>query len=120
MLDLAPPSARCLPAIAPTQLLERPLERRSPFARARSVLLAQFVEMAGVQEHDCKAMSEHPSDAKRQRAERTMAAALCQTATKLRLAVRSVDRRNARLDEEEPSAKKTKADVLFGGNVVRF
>jgi hypothetical protein len=37
-----------------------------------------------------------------------MAAALCQTATKLRLTVRSVDRRSARLDEKEPSAKKTK------------
>ena len=65
-------------------------------------------------------MSEHPSDAERQRVVRAMAAALCQTATKLRLAITSLDRRSGRLDEKEPSAKKTNADVLFGGNVVQF
>jgi hypothetical protein len=98
----------------------RPIDYFQPGSRT---LLAQFCEMAVEQDENLRVMRENRGDPDAQRVVRDMAQTLNMTATKLRLTIQTeVDRKSGKLDEKEPTArgKKGKADVLFGGNVVKF
>jgi hypothetical protein len=86
-------------------------------------LLKQFCVMAAAQDVYLADLAEDPRNPAVRSTVQDMAQILNMTATKLRLTIQTeVDRKSGKLDEKEPSAKgqKGKADVLFGGNVVKF
>jgi hypothetical protein len=89
------------------------------FTRGSWPLLEQYCEMAVLQEGYLAMLRDDPLNPELQAVTIKMAAALNATATKLRLAITSVDKRSGMLTEKEP-APGPSDDTLFGGNVVRF
>jgi hypothetical protein len=90
------------------------------FTRGSWPLLEQYCEMSVLQGDYLRMLRADPLNPEVQAVVIKMAAALNATATKLRLAITSVDKRSGMLTEKgEPEAGPSD-DTLFGGNVVRF
>jgi hypothetical protein len=81
-------------------------------------LLGQYCEMAATQEVNLAAMACNPDDVDAQKVVRNMSMALNATATKLRLAISSIDKKSGVLTEREPEP--TEDRLLFGGSNLRF
>jgi hypothetical protein len=92
----------------------RPPELFQPGARE---LLVQYCEMSILQQGYLARLRDAPDNPELQATVMKMSAALCQLATKLRLAQTSIDKRSGLLTETEPEQPKGKSgDLLYGGD----
>jgi hypothetical protein len=99
------------------------------FRPGATTLLAQFCELSVLQQGYLAMLREDPHNPELQRTVCTMQAPINSLATKLRLAISAAiaDNRSGILNEKGDPAdqpmgrtRRSKSDVLFGGNVVRF
>jgi phage terminase small subunit len=90
------------------------------FTRGSWPLLAQYCELDVLQQGYLTMLRDDPLNPEVQAVTIKMAASLCQLATKLRLAITSVDKRSGLLTEKGDPEPRQGDDTLFGGNVVRF
>jgi phage terminase small subunit len=89
------------------------------FAPGSTELLAQFCELSIQQQGYLTWLREDPRNPEIQQTVCRVGNTLCQLATKLRLALTSIDRKAGILAEREPEVD-DKDDTLFGGNVAKL
>jgi phage terminase small subunit len=92
------------------------------FSPGNYELLAQYCELSVLQEGYLAMLREDPQSPEYQATVCRVASTLCQLATKLRLALTSIDKRAGILTEREPVAEpqRGKRAVLFGSNVIKI